>query len=150
MLINFFRALLFHSVISVLTIIIVLVTSFKLPIELGLINILIYYLYGRKYLIKLSDWKKEIVSIIPISLIAIFAIFTIYTFKRYNNNGDDVWILIDIYLASVLPCMYLVGDFLYVIIPSTLQYKEMSTFYLPFSILPSLLMWLGLKINRNR
>jgi hypothetical protein len=117
LLINFFRALVFHLVISVLTIIIVLVTSFKLPIELGLINILIYYLYGRMYLVKLSNWKKEIASIMPISLIAIFAVIT---FKRYNNNGDDLWMIIDIYLASVIPCMTIVGNFLYVIIPSTL------------------------------
>lgn len=145
MLINFLRSIVFHLVISVLTIIIVLVTSFKLPIGLGLFNIFIYYLFGRKYMVKLSNWKKEIASIMPISLIAIFGIITIYVFKRYNNSGDGLWMIMDIYLASIVPCIYIVADFLYVIISSTLQYKGMSVFYLPFSILPSLLLWLGLK-----
>lgn len=119
--------------------------SFKLPIELGLFNIFIYYLFGRMYLVKLSNWKKEIASIMPISLIAIFGIITIYAFKRYNNNSDGLWVIMDIYLAGVVPSMYMIADILYVKISSTLQYKGMSEFYLPFSILPSLLLWLGLK-----
>lgn len=145
LLINFWRSLLFHLVISLLTIIIVLLTSFKMPIEFGLFNIFIYYLFGRMYLVKLSNWKKEIASIMPISLIAIIGIITIYAFKRYNNNGDGLWMIMDIYLASVVPSMYMTADILFVKISSTLQYKGMSVFYLPFSIFPSLLLWLGLK-----
>lgn len=81
----------------------------------------------------------------PISLIAIIGITSIYAFKRYNNNGDGLWVIMDIYLAGVVPSMYMIADIMYVKLSSTLQYKGMSVFYLPFSVLPSLLMWLGLK-----
>ncbi|MBP1964164.1 hypothetical protein J2Z65_003387 [Paenibacillus aceris] len=68
---NSVRSLLFHTFICFKTILIILGFEFKISNELGLVNIFLYYLFGRFFLTKLTDWKKEISSILPVFIVGL-------------------------------------------------------------------------------
>jgi hypothetical protein len=136
---NSVKSFLFHVVICIATAIITLSLGTKITIEFGLINLFLYFLFGKLYLKKLDNSIKEIFSISPIFIIGslLFFVFTLIQLKA--GVWVSHWFVINVFLASMGPSMVMLGEALNI---------KFVYLYLPFSLVPCLFMWLGLKSKK--
>jgi hypothetical protein len=141
MLSNSVKSLLFHTALSVVTVIVAFLSSLKIPIELGLVNVFIYFLVGKYFLKRLENPIKEVISLAPTFIIGAFLFLILYSIQLNNGVAEVKWTIMSIYLVSLGPSMLMLGE--------ALSVRSISYFYLPFSLLPSLLMWLGLQSKKR-
>jgi hypothetical protein len=92
---------------------------------------------------------KEIISISITFLLGCLLILTFFIMQKRNGIAVTNWALVvDFYLASLIPSMYMLAETVFIRYSNFFGHGGVGVFYIPFSVLPSLLMWLGLRSKK--